>query len=182
MKETFHDLEEAKHGEHDVLNGEGILFYTISNLPTTFFMCVFTFLCTWSLTSLTFFHAVIISVAQTTNERVRNVYKDGRREHGLENPADQGCYANWVNMFCTVVPESRIPEDFSEEVDCIEARRRRDEAIKIANEDKVVDEDEDDVEDNECGTEDEKSEKVYDSEKAAKAVASSVVNGIVYSV
>uniref|UniRef100_A0A6U0SGB7 Uncharacterized protein n=1 Tax=Eucampia antarctica TaxID=49252 RepID=A0A6U0SGB7_9STRA len=32
-------------------------------------------LCTWSLVSLTCFHAFIVSIAQTTNERVRGIYR-----------------------------------------------------------------------------------------------------------
>ena len=197
IKETFDDLKEEdiaamashpmQHGpeEEPSIDGLSLLFYTISHLPIVFFMSVFTLLCTWSLTSLTFFHALIISVAQTTNERVRNVYKGGGSESGLANPADMGFVMNWTNAFCTVCPESRLPEDFSEEVDCLEGRRMRDLVIMEKGQETFVDAEEhhEDDCDEEDYHEDEKNdiEGVYDSQRAARAVESSVVNGIVYS-
>ena len=87
-------------------------FRTVSELPVEVALCLFTVLCAWSLTSLTCFHAVIITVAQTTNERVRGVYQYG----GIRNPADEGCWRNWFRLCCARVPESRLPRDFSGEV------------------------------------------------------------------
>ena len=75
---------------------------------------VFTLLCAWSLTSLLAFHAMIISVAQTTNERVRGVYRFG----ASENPADQGCCHNWYSAIFAPWVTSRLPPDFSETVVC----------------------------------------------------------------
>ncbi len=215
MKETIQDYEE----EHDLKNQSSlthpwteddskddfnIVTYTISHLPVVSFMSVFTLLCTWSLTSLTCFHALIVSVAQTTNERVRNVYKDGRPEGsaGPVNPADRGIFMNWREAFCQRIPESRLPKDFSEEVDCLEGRRRRDLAILEAEakllsqqdapppyqgqqQEMFVDAEEnydDIIDDVDYPTEASNGlEVVYDSERAVKAVASSVVMGIVYS-
>jgi hypothetical protein len=85
-------------------------FQTFSDLPIEVGLCLFTLLCAWSLTSLTCFHGLIISLAQTTNERVRGVYQYG----GIHNPADLGCWKNWITLFCTSrVPISRLPKDFS---------------------------------------------------------------------
>ncbi len=193
IQETSLDFKEERQKEsttpdqqQDSTEEPILLFYTISRLPTVFFMAVFTLLCTWSLTSLTFFHAVIITVAQTTNERVRNVYRDDRRDGvGLDNPADRGCAKNWASTFCTKIPESRLPKDFSKTVDCLGGRRARDQAIMFAQE---INEDGDDDDENSSGDEDndenygENVEGVYHSQRAARAVAASVVNGIVYKI
>lgn len=86
-----------------------LVFKTLSNLPIEVAFGLFSLLCAWSLTSLTCFHALIITLAQTTNERVRGVYQYG----GIGNPADMGCWKNWICVLCGKVPESRIPRDFS---------------------------------------------------------------------
>ncbi len=208
MKETSHDYELAKMNEQNHQQDGSttfddefeptILLYTIGHLPTVFFMSIFTLLCAWSLTSLTFFHGVIISVAQTTNERVRNVYKDERSDRGEENPADKGCCKNWIYAFCSEIPESRLPVDFSQEVDCLEGRRLREQSLMIIRENqRNFNDDEDDSDDESDDDEEEddydenivhfksdkgKFEGVYDSKRAAKAVASSVESGVVYSV
>ena len=78
----------------------------------TFAFGGFTLLCAWSLTSLLCFHGVIISIAQTTNERVRGVYRFGQ----AENAADSGCVQNWFTACCTPVPVSRLPTNMSEQV------------------------------------------------------------------
>ncbi len=70
----------------------------------------FTLLCAWSLTSLLMFHGMIISLAQTTNERVRGVYRFGQ----AENRADKGCCLNWLTAFCLPYPVSRLPRDMSQ--------------------------------------------------------------------
>ena len=57
---------------------------------------------------------MIISAAQTTNERVRGVYRFG----SLENAADKGCVNNWKHAFCSEWISSRLPRDFSEHVIC----------------------------------------------------------------
>jgi len=88
------------------------LWHIISSLPIEVGFGLFTVLCAWSLTSLTCFHAMIITIAQTTNERVRGVYEYG----GLGNPADEGCWRNWKGAMCDDIVESRLPKDFSEVV------------------------------------------------------------------
>jgi hypothetical protein len=80
----------------------------------TFLFGTFTLFCAWSLTSLLCFHAMIISVAQTTNERVRGVYRFGQ----VENDADRGCCRNWYSAACTAIPVSRLPRDMSQMVVC----------------------------------------------------------------
>jgi hypothetical protein len=89
-----------------------VAFRTLSSLPIEVAFGLFSLLCAWSLTSLTCFHALIITLAQTTNERVRGVYQYG----GIGNPADEGCWRNWLGVCCKEIPESRIPSDFSEVV------------------------------------------------------------------
>ncbi|KAL9184025.1 hypothetical protein ACHAXT_002111 [Thalassiosira profunda] len=105
--------------QYDAMHGMGnatrpfhyqVAFRTLSNLPVEVALGLFSLMCAWSLTSLTCFHALIITLAQTTNERVRGVYQYG----GIGNPADQGCWRNWTGMCCEKIPESRIPRDFSE--------------------------------------------------------------------
>lgn len=80
----------------------------------TFLFGTFTLLCAWSLTSLLCFHAMIISVAQTTNERVRGVYRFGQ----VDNDADKGCCRNWYRAACLPWPVSRLPRDMSQQVIC----------------------------------------------------------------
>lgn len=88
-------------------------------MPLIVLFGLFCFLCSWSLISLLFYHAMIISVAQTTNERVRGVYRYGT----VGNPADAGCCRNWYHAFCTPIAPSKLPKDFSAKVD---GRRRED--------------------------------------------------------
>ena len=86
---------------------------TFISIPTIFILAGFALPCAWALTSLTVFHAFIISVAQTTNERVRNV-------HLLRNYVhkdDKGCINNWMYAFCSRIVPSNLP-DFSETVQC----------------------------------------------------------------
>merc|ERR1711865_1152181 len=78
----------------------------------TFVFGSFTLLCAWSLTSLLCLHGMIISVAQTTNERVRGVYRFGQ----VENKADKGCCLNWYTAACTPCSVSRLPIDMSSQV------------------------------------------------------------------
>lgn len=127
-----------------------IMYDCLMSEPTVIIMASFTILCAWSLTSLTCFHGMIISINQTTNEKVRGVYDS------LDNPANEGCFNNWAGAICREVPDSRIPQDFSEIIDCRRARKKRD------GDDGV-------------------KETVYDSIMAHDKVAASVENGIVYT-
>ena len=90
-----------------------LLLATVSRLPVEAAFGLFAAMCTWSLTSLALFHFVIISAAQTTNERVRGVYQYG----GVPNPNDRGCVRNWLEFLRggAGVP-SRIPRDLGEVV------------------------------------------------------------------
>jgi hypothetical protein len=99
---------------HDVPTYAERLWSSVLSMPIVTLFGTFTLLCAWSLTSLLFFHAMIISVAQTTNERVRNVYQFGRNQ----NLDDHGCCRNWKYAFCSNRPPSRLPKDFTEMVVC----------------------------------------------------------------
>ena len=90
------------------------LLLAVEKMPMLVLLGIFTLACAWSLTSLFLFHAMIISVAQTTNERVRNVYQYG---HNV-NVDDHGCWRNWANAICSPLPPSLLPDDFSDIVTC----------------------------------------------------------------
>jgi hypothetical protein len=90
------------------------LWKAIMGMKLIFLFGSLTLLCAWSLTSLLCFHGMIISAAQTTNERVRGVYRFG----STENAADKGCCRNWYHAFCTPFIVSRLPEDMSDIVKC----------------------------------------------------------------
>lgn len=90
------------------------IWKTILEIKIIFVFGSFTLLCAWSLISLLLFHGMIISAAQTTNERVRGVYAVG----SLENLADKGCVRNWCRAFCKPVAVSRLPRDMSDTAAC----------------------------------------------------------------
>lgn len=83
------------------------------SMPIVVLFGTFTLLCAWSLTSLLVFHGMIISLAQTTNERVRNVY-----QYGNQNVDNHGCVQNWCYALCSKRRPSLLPNDFSEFVTC----------------------------------------------------------------
>jgi palmitoyltransferase ZDHHC9/14/18 len=87
---------------------------SILSMPITVLFGTFALGCTWTMISLLCFHAMIISVAQTTNERVRNVYQYGRNQ----NVDDHGCLQNWRDAFCSRRPDSKLPHDFTEVIIC----------------------------------------------------------------
>eukprot|EP00957_Ditylum_brightwellii_P070146 5328282-Ditylum_brightwellii.AAC.1 len=63
-----------------------IALQILSKQPIELAFGLFGLLCAWSITSLTCFHALIITLGQTTNEQVRGVYQYG----GVMNPANRG--------------------------------------------------------------------------------------------
>jgi hypothetical protein len=107
----------SRYSTNNIMNNTQPFYYqaalrTLSSHPLEVAFGLFSLLCSWSLLSLTCFHAVIITLAQTTNERVRGVFQYG----GIVNPADEGCWGNWIRLCCNRIPESMLPTDFSEEV------------------------------------------------------------------
>ena len=114
-------VDSFQNTSHIVTNNDGTtinisnmqrLWKAILSVKLTFLFGSFTLLCAWSLTSLLCFHGMIISVAQTTNERVRGVYRFGQ----VENNADKGCCHNWYIAACKPCPVSRLPIDMSSQV------------------------------------------------------------------
>ena len=90
------------------------IWRTVLSCPLVVLLGSFCILCAWSLTSLTCFHVVIVTAAQTTNERVRRVYgRGGDGEAGAVNTADRGCVHNWAGAMCGCRPLSKLPQDFS---------------------------------------------------------------------
>jgi len=97
--------EMAEYGErtsHRILR-------TLLSMPATVLIGTFTLLSSYTLLSLLLYHAIIISVSQTTNERVRGVYRYG----SASNASDRGCVGNWITACCHRTPPSRLPLDFS---------------------------------------------------------------------
>jgi len=161
--QTFHDLDKGEQAEdlekerHSHSSHTSYIVYEcIKAEPTAVILSFFTLLCAWSLASLTCFHGLIITIGQTTNERVRGVYDV------LQNPGDKGIARNWFGALCSEIPESRIPKDFSQVVECRKGREERDGRGR-------------DIEGS--------GETVYNSVLAGEAVADAVAakNGIVYS-
>ena len=105
-----------------------------SRMPVTVSFAVFTGMCAWSMISLLLYHFRTISIAQTTNERIRGVYsasapmrsRDSFSSLGNSasngssnyNPADMGVFQNWYSCCRTLLhpPDSDLPSDFSEVV------------------------------------------------------------------
>lgn len=109
---TSYDPPSPKH--HDSVPPQlHRLGQAVMSMPIVVLFGTFTLLCAWSLTSLLVFHGLIITVAQTTNERVRNVY-----QFNAVNDANQGCLRNWITALCSKHPPSLLPNDFSQIVTC----------------------------------------------------------------
>jgi palmitoyltransferase ZDHHC9/14/18 len=89
------------------------LLETFAQHPAVVLLFAFCVLSGWSLISLTLFHSMIISLAQTTNERVRGVYRHRRHL----NSADEGCCTNWMNAFLQPRPPSLLPPSFHTSMD-----------------------------------------------------------------
>jgi hypothetical protein len=113
---SFHPLQQV--GGHGSVGH--VAWSTIERMPTVCFFGLFALGCSWSLASLLGYHALLISVSQTTNERVRQVY---RRYSGSpsamgisprnRNESDRGCCVNWYRFCCEPIQPSNLPADFS---------------------------------------------------------------------
>jgi len=79
-----------------------------ADFPAAAGLAVFTFLPCWSLGSLCTYHCYLISVAQTTNEAVRGVFRERANEQ------DRGLWRNWVRACSEHVPPSRLPARFDD--------------------------------------------------------------------
>jgi DHHC palmitoyltransferase len=109
------------------------LWHVVCHMPVTALFDAFTGMCAWSMISLFLYHIRTISIAQTTNERVRGVYttsaplRSPRESYTTvssnvnsagsnNNPADRGCFQNWYACLRTLwqPPLSDLPSDFSE--------------------------------------------------------------------
>ena len=88
-----------------------LFWKTVTHHSVAVFMGIVTGFCAWTVTSLLLYHARIISIGETTNERYRHVYARER------NPFDRGCCQNWALCLQRSVgrqlPVSRLPRDFS---------------------------------------------------------------------
>jgi DHHC palmitoyltransferase len=102
------------------------------HMPVILMFAIFSGMCAWSMLSLLLYHFRTISIAQTTNERIRGVYsavapirsRDSFSSLGNmvssnssnSNPADLGVCRNWYSCCHTLwcPPHSDLPSDFSE--------------------------------------------------------------------
>ena len=98
-------LERAHKAVEYSTRASHYVWETTKSMPGTVLLGAFCFLVSYSLISLLLYHAVLISVAQTTNERVRGVYQFRRDA----NPANAGCIRNWWRACCTKHGPSRLP-------------------------------------------------------------------------
>jgi DHHC palmitoyltransferase len=111
------------------------LWRTIRHYPVSVAFGTFTMITAWTLLSLLSYHLMLITVAQTTNERVRGVFRygapgrqtpaftsassasimleDSSSSQSSRNEADHGCCRNWIKACCGRIPPSRLPPDFS---------------------------------------------------------------------
>ncbi|KAL3775730.1 hypothetical protein ACHAWO_000816 [Cyclotella atomus] len=117
--EQEHDKQRHYESYENVMTDYQILFEIISSQPLEVILGSFALLCAWSLVSLTCFHALLVSLAQTTNERVRGVYQYG----GVENEEDEGCCRNWMTFCGSGGSVQSLLPDFSEVVRLPEDRR-----------------------------------------------------------
>ena len=83
--------------------------------PTTVFTAAVTFVSVWSLFSLCTYHCYLLSVGETTNENLREVFD----APGVENPWDEGLCCNTVGACCERTVDSSLP-DLSREISAAE--------------------------------------------------------------
>lgn len=110
-QQTKYELKPSTE-DSDWKRNPHVILRVLQKLPVSVMFGLFTGLCTWSLLSLLSYHLRLISIGQTTNERVRAVF------NYESNPYDKGCCRNWSHctllLFCP--PTSQLPRDFSEVV------------------------------------------------------------------
>ncbi|CAM9274720.1 unnamed protein product [Chrysoparadoxa australica] len=81
----------------------GPVLRAIAEEPWSLVVGLFGLTTFWSLTSLCLYHVGLIGRGQTTNEMVRQVYKDGVNDHDL------GCWENFKVILGESIPPSRLP-------------------------------------------------------------------------
>jgi len=117
------------HHPHPTITKSSVLLETIQTHKTALCVAVFCTICAYSLTSLTCFHALLISNSQTTNEKVRGVYTSDssttlnsdatmNNKQPLANPSNLGWFRNWTRYLFGTIRSSRLPRDFSQMVQC----------------------------------------------------------------
>lgn len=77
-----------------------------ADFPAAAGLAVFTLLMGYTLGSLCSYHAYLVSVAQTTNEAVRGVFRERANEQ------DRGVWRNWLRACREPLPPSRLPARF----------------------------------------------------------------------
>lgn len=76
------------------------LSYAIRNEPTAAFLVVYTFLAIWFVLGLCLFHTYLVSINQTTNEKLRGLYEFG-------SAYSLGLVGN-MQTLCCMIPESAV--------------------------------------------------------------------------
>jgi len=89
---------------NDMHEGKWILnvFQAFQSLPVSCGLFFFISLSLMLVFSLGSYHCYLLSIAQTTNEKMKDVWAT------VTNPFDTGCWSNWRSAFCSRVPPSLV--------------------------------------------------------------------------
>ncbi|KAG8475898.1 hypothetical protein CXB51_032664 [Gossypium anomalum] len=86
-----------------IMNGEeATVWKAMTKTPASIVLIIYTFISVWFVGGLTVFHLYLISTNQSTYENFR--YRYDRHE----NPYNKGVIRNFVEVFCTSIPPSKI--------------------------------------------------------------------------
>ncbi|KAK7271054.1 hypothetical protein RJT34_26649 [Clitoria ternatea] len=80
---------------------ETTIWKALLKTPASIFLIAYTFISVWFVGGLTAFHLYLMSTNQTTYENFR--YRYDRRA----NPYNKGVFNNFIEIFCTSIPQSK---------------------------------------------------------------------------
>lgn len=93
------------HEHHNNDNdGERKIVDGLTDSPSAVITIILTFSLGWGLLSLLSYHCWLLSIGQTTNEQLRDVFNDE------VNPYDKGCCENTRTMMCKAAEQSMLPD------------------------------------------------------------------------
>ncbi|KAL1514541.1 hypothetical protein AB1Y20_003638 [Prymnesium parvum] len=90
--------------------GTPSLLSAVGRMPFGFALLLYSSLAAMLLSVLSLYHFYLISINQTTYENVRRTYAEGK-----VNPFDNGCLANWKEVFCAWCSCRRVASHSEEE-------------------------------------------------------------------
>jgi palmitoyltransferase ZDHHC9/14/18 len=103
IQTIIHEDEKDPHG----ISGEDKIMDAVTDSPAAVIAIILTFALGWGLMSLLSYHCWLLSIGQTTNEQLTNVYSE---ENAERNPYDHGCCGNTQLMMCKEMDESLLPD------------------------------------------------------------------------